>query len=54
MESVILVLAATRTNRLLVRTHGDALAEGFPVPGTRALELLGAGILPGGSSIVLL
>ena len=54
IELVILLLAATRSNRLLVRTHADALAERFPVSGTRALELLGAGIVPGGSSIVLL
>jgi len=54
IESVVLLLAATRNNRLLVRTHGDALAERFPIPGVRALELLGAGVFPGGSSIVML
>jgi transcriptional regulator with XRE-family HTH domain len=54
MDSVILLLGATRSNRLLVRTHGDALAEAFPVPGARAVALLGAGLHPGGSSIVLL
>ena len=54
MGSVILLLAATRNNRLLLRTHGDALAERFPVPGPRALELLRAGILPGGSAIIQL
>jgi len=54
MGSVILLLADTRNNRLLVRTHNDALAEQFPVPGRRALELLGAGVLPSDSSLVLL
>ena len=54
MESVILLLSATRSNRLLLRAHGDALAEEFPIPGVRAMELLNSGVHPGGSSIVLL
>lgn len=54
MDCMILLLSATRANRLLLRMHGDALAEAFPVPGVRTIELLGAGIHPGGSSIVLL
>ena len=37
-----------------VRAHGDILAERFPIPGRRTLELLGAGVNPGGSSIILL
>ena len=54
MGSVIVLLSATRSNRLLLRAHGDALAESFPISGVRALELLRAGVHPGGSAIVLL
>ena len=43
-----------RHNRDFMRAHGAALAERFPVAGRRALELLHAGIDPGGNSIVIL
>jgi transcriptional regulator with XRE-family HTH domain len=51
---VILLLLDSRHNRALVREHRGFLSDAFPVPGHRALELLGAGVKPGGSSIVLL
>jgi transcriptional regulator with XRE-family HTH domain len=54
IDTVILLLADTRTNRRLVRALEPALVTTFPVPGRRALELLAAGIHPGGSAIVLL
>ncbi len=51
---LVLLLLDSRYNRALVREHADALHERFPVPGLRALELLGAGVSPGGSSLILL
>jgi len=54
VDAVILVLANTRHNRALVLAYRDELAERFPVPGRRAMELLRAGIHPGGDAVVLL
>lgn len=54
LDAVILVLANTRHNRALVQAHRDELALRFPVQGRRAMELLTAGIHPGGSAVVLL
>jgi transcriptional regulator with XRE-family HTH domain len=49
-----LVLLDSRHNRDFVRANREVLAERFSVPGRRALELLGAGVSPGGNSIILL
>lgn len=54
IEDTILLLKDSRNNRALARTYGDALHERFPVPGRRALELLTAGVFPGGSTLILL
>lgn len=54
VDGLILLLTNTRHNRDFLRAHGGELDERFPVPGRRALELLGAGLLPGGNAIVLL
>jgi transcriptional regulator with XRE-family HTH domain len=54
VDALLLVLSDTRHNRDLLRAHGDELVQRFPVPGRRAMELLAAGVDPGGSSIVLL
>ena len=54
VSSMSLLLLDSRHNRDFVRAHADALAERFPVPGRRALELLRAGVNPGGNSIILL
>ena len=51
---VILLILDSRHNRGLIREYRTLLSDTFPVPGYRALELLGAGVAPGGSSIVLL
>jgi len=53
IDSVILVLGDTRHNRRLARLHADELAMTLPVPGRRAMELLAAGVHPGGSALVL-
>lgn len=49
-----LLLLDSRHNRAFVRAHGDVLRDAFPLPGSRALELLAAGVDPGASAIVLL
>lgn len=54
MEHVLLLVADTRHNRIALRSVAPSLDAQFPVPGRRALELLSAGIDPGGSAIVLL
>lgn len=54
VDRVVLLLGDSRHNRSLLREHGNALAARFPVPGRRALELLAAGVDPGGSAIILL
>lgn len=54
VEFVVLLLAGTRHNRALLREHGVDLRARFPVPGARAVELLGAGRSPGGNAIALL
>ena len=45
VDMVVLLLLDSRHNRALVRENADALHERFPVPGRRALELLGAGVV---------
>jgi hypothetical protein len=49
-----LLLLDSRHNRDFLRAHGDILAERFPIPGRRTVELLRAGANPGGSSVILL
>lgn len=54
VDSVILLLLDSRHNRAFVREYADFLRERFPVPGARALELIGVGVPPGGNAVVLL
>jgi transcriptional regulator with XRE-family HTH domain len=54
VTSMSLLLLDSRHNRDFVRANLDAMSERFPVPGRRALELLRAGVDPGGNSIILL
>lgn len=54
VSSMSLLLLDSRHNRDFVRAHGDILGERFPIPGRRTLELLQAGVNPGGSSFILL
>lgn len=53
VDGVILLLPDTRAVRLFLESAGPHLAPAFPVPSHRALELLGAGVDPGGSAIVV-
>ena len=54
MEHAILLLKDSRNNRALARLHSEHLATRVPVPGRRAIELLAAGVFPGGNSLILL
>lgn len=53
VDGVILILPATRHTRAFLAAAGELLAPVFPIRGTRALELLRAGVDPGGNSIVV-
>jgi transcriptional regulator with XRE-family HTH domain len=52
VDGVLLVLRDNRSSRAFVREAAAELGPSFPQPGARVLELLGAGIDPGGSAIV--
>jgi transcriptional regulator with XRE-family HTH domain len=54
VHSMSLLLLNSRHNRDFVRAHRNVLSERFPMPSGRALELLGAGVDPGLSAIILL
>jgi hypothetical protein len=52
-ERLILVLPDTRHNRMFLR-EAAGLRAALPIVGSRAMELLGAGLDPGGDAIVVL
>lgn len=54
MDRLFLLVLDSRGNRDALRNHGKQLLLRFPIPGPRALELLGAGADPGGNSLILL
>jgi transcriptional regulator with XRE-family HTH domain len=54
MDRLLLVVLDSRANRSALRLHGAQLSLRFPVPGARALELIGAGVDPGGNALILL
>jgi hypothetical protein len=54
VDGVILVLPNTRRTRIFLQEAGVLLAGSHAVDGVRALELLGAGVSPGGSAIVVI
>jgi transcriptional regulator with XRE-family HTH domain len=54
MDRLVLLVLDSRSNREVLRAHGDILAARFPIQGARALELLGAGADPGGNALVIL
>lgn len=54
MDRVVLLVLDSRSNREVLRSYGGTLAARFPVPGRRALELLGAGVDPGGNALIVL
>jgi transcriptional regulator with XRE-family HTH domain len=54
LDLLILLVLDSRANRDALRMHSDWVKQRFPVPGTRALELLAAGLNPGGNALILL
>ena len=54
MDRLILLVLDSRSNRDALRLHQDQLETRFRVSGVRALELLRAGVDPGGNAIVVL
>ena len=54
VDGVMLVLRHTVQSRRFVSEAGDSIRAAFPVDGVRALELLQAGVDPGGSALVVL
>jgi transcriptional regulator with XRE-family HTH domain len=51
---VLLVVRRTQQTRRFIREAGELLRTVFPVDGDRALELLRAGVDPGGNAVVVL
>lgn len=54
VDGVLLVFPDTRHIRLFLAAVMDVFMPSFPIPGGRALELLAAGIDPGGNSVIVL
>lgn len=54
LDALILVLADTRSNRLLLRERAASLTASFPEPGRTALAALAAGRMIDGDAIMLL
>ena len=54
VDGVLFVLPDTRHVRLFLAAAADVLLPAFPVPGRRALELLGVGVDPGGNSVIVI
>ncbi len=54
VNGVLLVLPATRRTSGFLREAGDMLGANFRIDGRRALELLGAGVDPGGNAIIVI
>jgi len=52
VSGAILVVPRTRHVREFIAASRDLLAAAFPIAGARALELLSAGVDPGGSAVV--
>ena len=54
MDRMILLVLDSRANRAALREAGSQLLLRFPIPGARALELLAAGVDPGGNTLICL
>ncbi len=53
-DRAIILVAATRANRLALRDFGTTLRANYPIPSAVALRALAAGDDPGGNSFVVL
>jgi transcriptional regulator with XRE-family HTH domain len=54
IDSVVLLVAGTRGNRLVMHDEGAALSADYPMAGRRILELFGEGVVPDASGVVML
>ena len=54
MDRLVLLVLDTRSNRDVLRAHPDWAAARFPIAGRWALELLTAGVDPGGDALIVL
>ena len=54
MDRLILLVLDSRSNRDAIRAHSEWVDGRFPVPRVRALQLLAAGLDPGGNALILL
>lgn len=53
-DRAIILVAATRANRLTLRDVGPSMQANYPVPARSALHALAAGEDPGGNSVIVL
>jgi hypothetical protein len=53
-DRAVILIAATRANRGVLREFGDALRSNFPVPQADALAALAQGADPGGNCLIVL
>jgi transcriptional regulator with XRE-family HTH domain len=53
-DRAVLLVAATRSNRLAFAAAGDALLANFPISTRPALRALAAGVDPGGNCLIVL
>ena len=54
LDRAIILVGATRTNRLVLRELGESVRANYPVSSRRALDALANGRDPGGNAIVVL
>lgn len=52
VDGVLLIVGDSKANRAFVREASVELGSTFPQPGPRAVELLRAGLDPGGNAII--
>jgi hypothetical protein len=53
-DRAIILVAATRANRLAIREVGSGLRANYPVSSRAALLALAAGVDPGGNALIVL
>jgi hypothetical protein len=54
LDRVVILVAATRTNRTILREISDSVRSNYPIPSRQALDALVNGRDPGGNAIVVL
>lgn len=54
LDQVVILVAATRSNRTILREVSDSLRSNYPIPSRQGLDALVSGRDPGGNSILVL